>query len=230
MGKILVVAPHPDDETLGCGATLLRHKDDGDEIHWLIVTKRSEAFGYAKDKIERVVHQISEVKRLYDFDSVHQLDFDALSVDGSHMLQLVSKIGAVMKQIEPDTVFAPFPGDVHSDHRVIFDAVAGCGKWFRHPYVKRILAYEVISETDFDINPQNPTFRPNVFVDVSLYLEKKIQITTPPHNVLSRSSTQHDADRRLGGPSVIAEDGAISTELAQQRPDAGRRTHLNRQR
>src|SRR5215472_1231954 len=176
MGKILVVAPHPDDETLGCGGTLLRHKDGGDEIHWLIVTKRSEEFGYAKAKIERLVHQISEVKRLYNFDSVHHLDFDALNIDDSKLLQLVSKIGAVMKHIEPDTVYAPFSGDVHSDHRVIFDAVAGCAKWFRYPYVKRILAYEVISETDFDINPQNPTFRPNVFVDISLYLERKLQI------------------------------------------------------
>ena len=176
MGKILVVAPHPDDETLGCGGTLLRHKDHKDEIHWLIVTKMSEEFGYAKAKIQRRVQEINEVKRLYNFDSLHQLDFAALAIAGSQLLQLVCKIGAVMKQIEPDTVYAPFSGDVHSDHRVIFDAVAACGKWFRYPYVKRILAYEVISETDFDINPQNSTFRPNVFVDISPYLEKKCQI------------------------------------------------------
>ena len=37
--KILVVAVHPDDETLGCGGTLLKHKDSGDEINWLICTK-----------------------------------------------------------------------------------------------------------------------------------------------------------------------------------------------
>ena len=36
--KILAIAPHPDDETLGCGGTLLKHKNNGDEINWLIIT------------------------------------------------------------------------------------------------------------------------------------------------------------------------------------------------
>ena len=46
--KILVIAPHPDDETLGCGGTLLRHKANGDEISWVIVTDISVDTGWSE--------------------------------------------------------------------------------------------------------------------------------------------------------------------------------------
>ena len=48
--KILIISPHPDDETLGCGGTILNHKDKGDEINWLIVTKMFEKNGWKKKR------------------------------------------------------------------------------------------------------------------------------------------------------------------------------------
>ena len=52
MKNIIVVAPHPDDETLGCGGTLLKHSKNGDRIHWLIVTKMTKEVGYTKSKFQ----------------------------------------------------------------------------------------------------------------------------------------------------------------------------------
>ena len=49
--KILAIAPHPDDETLGCGGTLYKHKAESDEIYWLIVTGISEDTGWANDAV-----------------------------------------------------------------------------------------------------------------------------------------------------------------------------------
>ena len=73
-----------------------------------------------------------------------------------------------------ETIFVPHPADVHSDHRVVFDAVSACTKWFRYPSVKRVLAYETLSETDFGLGTNQP-FRPNVFVDVEHFFIKKLQ-------------------------------------------------------
>jgi len=63
---------------------------------------------------------------------------------------------------------------VHTDHRAVFDAAAACTKWFRYPSVKRVLAYETLSETDFGLGTELG-FRPNVFVDISPFLERKLQ-------------------------------------------------------
>jgi LmbE family N-acetylglucosaminyl deacetylase len=77
---------------------------------------------------------------------------------------LVGKISEIFPDFQPDEVLLPYPGDVHSDHRVTFEAASACTKWFRYPSVKRVLAYETPSETDFGIDPRDSGFKPNVFV------------------------------------------------------------------
>jgi LmbE family N-acetylglucosaminyl deacetylase len=71
-------------------------------------------------------------------------------------------------------VILPYYGDVHSDHRTAFDAAVACTKIFRHPYVKRILAMEIPSETEFACG--HGVFAPNLYLDISGYLDKKIEI------------------------------------------------------
>jgi len=68
MNKVLIIAVHPDDETLGCGGTLLKHKNNEDEIHWVIVTDIKEAEGFKKEVIDKREKEIKEVEKLYDFD------------------------------------------------------------------------------------------------------------------------------------------------------------------
>jgi N-acetylglucosamine malate deacetylase 1 len=72
--------------------------------------------------------------------------------------------------------YLPFPGDVHSDHEVVFDACVACSKSFRYPFIRRILAYETLSETEFGISPEVSGFRPNLWVDISSYMVQKIEI------------------------------------------------------
>ena len=92
------------------------------------------------------------------------------------MKVLVNYISGVVAGFQPDEVLLPYPGDVHSDHRVTFEAVSACTKWFRHRTVKRVLAYETLSETDFGIDPRDAQFKPNLFVNISDYLEQKLQL------------------------------------------------------
>ena len=173
--KILFVAPHPDDETLGCGGAILRHRDEGDDIHWMIVTCMSPEGGYSKEQIEKRGAEIGSVKEAYGFSSVHELGFPTVTLDTVPMAEMVGAVAKVVKELSPEVIYVPFRGDAHSDHAVVFDAVAACSKWFRYPSIRKVMVYETLSETDFGYG-ERMGFRPNVFVDISPYLEHKIKI------------------------------------------------------
>ena len=175
MKKILVVAPHPDDETLGCGGTLLRHKAEGDQVHWLIVTAMRAGKGFSEERIQARENEIKKIEQLYRFTSTHQLRLPTTRLDTLGTVELIERIGEELTLITPEVIYVPHSGDAHSDHQVVFDAVAACTKWFRYPTVKRVLAYETLSETDMSINPGAPAFCPNIFVDVSAHLDMKVK-------------------------------------------------------
>jgi N-acetylglucosamine malate deacetylase 1 len=176
LNKILVVAPHPDDETLGCGGTILRHKYDNDEVHWLIITGITEKDGFSKEKIVTRDSEIEQVSRIYNFNSTTRLEFPTTKLDEVPMSQLVNSISNVVNSIKPTIIYLPYRGDIHTDHKYVFDAMIACTKWFRYNSIKRILSYETLSETEFGINPDNNFFRPNVFVNIKDFLEKKVEI------------------------------------------------------
>ncbi len=172
--KTIVIAPHPDDEILGVGGTLMRRNAEGEKIAWLIVTGITAEAGWSDEKIKQRADEIKRVTELIGFDSVFELNFPTTQLDQVSMSDLVAAISNVFKKFEPEEVFVPHPSDVHTDHRIVFDAVASCTKWFRYPSVKRVLAYETVSETDFGLGT-NQAFRPNVFVNIEPYLAEKLQ-------------------------------------------------------
>ncbi len=176
MSAILVIAPHPDDETLGCGGTLLRHKADGDAIHWLIVTDMENGTGLPKSRIEARNKEITAVTEAFGFASVTRLGLPPSGLDAVPLADIIGKMGKAFESIGPEVIYVPFPGDVHTDHRRVFDAASACSKWFRHPSVRKVIACEIPSETDFGIDPSRRPFRPNLFVDISAHLDEKIRI------------------------------------------------------
>lgn len=173
----LVVSPHPDDETLGCGGILLRHRAKGDITHWAIVTALTTEGGYTEDQIARRAGEIDAVRAHYRFSSVHELGLLTARLDVYPIAELVQKLATVFTEVMPEVVYLPHGGDVHSDHSIVSHATIACTKWFRHSSVRRVLAYETLSETDFAIDPTALGFRPNVYVDISEYLDEKISIS-----------------------------------------------------
>lgn len=173
VARTLVIAPHPDDEVLGVGGTLLRRKAEGATIAWLIVTSISVESGWSEGKVRLRADEIKRVTQLFGFDEVFMLNFPATQLDQVPMRDLVSAVSNVFRSFEPEEVFVPHPSDVHTDHRIVFDVAASCTKWFRYPSVKRVLAYETLSETDFGLGT-NQGFRPNVFVDIEPFLNGKL--------------------------------------------------------
>jgi len=175
MNRVLVVAVHPDDETLGCGGTLLRHKDEGDEIHWLIATEVKKSDGFDQEVVLKRNNEIKDITNFYDFNSVNRLDISTTKVDEMSVSHLINKISSVVDEIKPNILYLPFKSDVHSDHRHIFNAVYSCTKSFRYPFIKKIYMMETLSETEFALSTREDSFIPNVFVDISQHIRRKIE-------------------------------------------------------
>ena len=174
MSKILVIAPHPDDETLGCGGTLFRYKQGGDELFWLIVTGISVDAGWSDEAVKKRDAEIDAVTEKYEFEDVFNFRLPTTKIDTFPISDLIKKITAVYKKVEPEIIHMPFVYDVHTDHQLIAKAIQSTFKWFRYPSIKRVLMYETLSETEFNFM-EDRTFRPNVFVNISDQLDDKIE-------------------------------------------------------
>jgi LmbE family N-acetylglucosaminyl deacetylase len=173
---VLVIAVHPDDETLGCGGTILRHKKLGDAVHWLIVTEMRLENGYTKDDMATREAEIKAVARRYGMDAVHFLGLPTTRLENEPRRNIVEQIAKVLKIVRPEVLYLPFKSDIHGDHKVTFEAAFSCTKSFRQPYLKRILMMETVSETEFAAPVSGEYFMPNVFINVSKFIESKIEI------------------------------------------------------
>ncbi|MDH5717000.1 MAG: PIG-L family deacetylase [Spirochaetia bacterium] len=176
MNKILVIAVHPDDETLGAGGTLLKHKAQGDSIHWVIATDIKISDGFSIEEVDKREKEIGNVKDLYQFDTCHRLGLSTIKTDEYSSNHIIAMISRVILALKPNIIFLPFKSDAHSDHRIIFNAAYSCTKSFRYPFIKKIYMMETLSETEFAPSTKEDSFVPNVFVNISEFLEKKIEI------------------------------------------------------
>lgn len=171
--KSIVIAPHPDDEVLGVGGTILRRIDEGHKVALIIVTSASDLLNWTKSQVEVRSLEIIKIKNFFGFDEVYQLNFPAACLDKVGEGNIVQKISEVFKIFEPNEVFIPHPSDVHGDHKIVGNASISASKWFRHPCISKIIAYETLSETEFNISAIN-AFKPNYFINIENYLENKI--------------------------------------------------------
>lgn len=162
---VLVVSVHPDDETLGCGGTIIKHLCQGDEVHCVFITS-------GNSNQELLVKRIHD---LYGFTSVATLNFKELHLH-EMLNELIGSLSQIVSTIHPHILYIPNRSDAHSDHRAVFSAIMACSKSFRYPFIEQILMCEVISETDFSpILPEN-IFMPNYFVDITGEFAKKKDI------------------------------------------------------
>ncbi len=176
MSTVLVIAPHPDDEVLGVGGTILRHVSTGDSVHVVICTRGQEE-RFPKAQVERVQAEAKSVHALLGLASSHALDLPAAMLDTIPAADVNAALGRVFAAVSPDTVYVPHVGDVHRDHQIIFNAAMVCSRptGSSAPAPSRILAYETVSETDWNAAPITPSFVPNVYVDITRYIDRKLE-------------------------------------------------------
>ena len=177
INSILVVAVHPDDETLGCGATLLKLVNSGVSIHWLIVTS-AHIPDYSADQITVQSEQVEKVRQAYSFESLTWLKYPTTHLEAYPFVSLIDGLRSCLSQVRPEWVFIPNRSDVHSDHRVVFHALSAVFKPIHmHSLgIKRILACETNSETEAAFPLPENAFLPTIIFDVSETFERKLEI------------------------------------------------------
>jgi len=170
--NIMVFSPHPDDETLGAGGYLLKKKDEGNSIGWFNFTNVDIKYGFDEDRVDKRNTEIKNVKEKYGFDYFFNFNLQPSKLDTYGYHFLIVEVSKQIKFFRPDVVLIPFRYDSHSDHKVVYDTVLSCTKTFRYPFIKMVLAMEIISETNYSTY----SFNPNYYVDISNYIEKKLEI------------------------------------------------------
>ncbi len=176
MAKVGFIAVHPDDESLGCGGTILKHKANSDDIIWIILTKLTEKRGISKEVIKKRIREINQVSRAYHFHKVYALDHETTQLDSASKPALINELSSIFNKHKIDSLYIPNRSDIHSDHRIAFECIMSASKTFNHPYIHKIFMYECISETEFAPALLENAFVPNYFVDISKYMDKKIKI------------------------------------------------------
>lgn len=171
--NVLVVSPHPDDETLGAGGTICRYVDEGHEVFWLNVTTMRNSGLFTEEMMKHREKQMQDVVKFLGIKKLYQLDFPTTKLGEIRTSQAIGEISKIISEVKPEIVILPDYNDAHSDHKYVFEWCYACTKTFRYPYVKQVMTMEILSETDFG-RPESP-FLPNYYVDISNYMDDKIE-------------------------------------------------------
>ncbi|SDL79860.1 PIG-L deacetylase family protein [Aliiruegeria lutimaris] len=187
-GPALVIAPHPDDEVLGAGGTIARMTEGGRAIHVAIVT-RGQPPRFDAAQIARVQAEAAAAHAHLGITESHWLDFPAAELSEHPHSALNAGLGALVRNLSPSLILAPHPGDIHLDHQLSFLSTLVASRPHQASYPATIAVYETLSETNWNAPYLTPPFTPNVFVDISATLERKLaafqlfasQVRPAPH-------------------------------------------------
>ncbi len=179
--KVLIFAAHPDDEVLGCGGTIAYHRKKGDVVGVCYLSEGvSSRFNYIKKnewKNESLLRKDMAIKAssILDFQIIKFLDLPNLRMEDQSKLEIVKDILCIIKAFNPEIVYVNFPGDLNTDHQVTFKTVFTALRPHPSNNVKILRCYEVLSSTDWSANIDEPTFKPDTYVDITDFVEKKIE-------------------------------------------------------
>jgi LmbE family N-acetylglucosaminyl deacetylase len=172
--RVLVIAPHPDDEVLGAGGTVARLSDAGTEVTVAIVTKGGPPL-FAKAATAKVRCEAHSAHAHLGVARTVFLDHPAARLDQVPHHELNRTLGELLRAVAPETLLLPFVGDIHLDHQLTFLSAMVAARPHGVESPARILCYETMSETNWNAPLLAPSFVPNVFVDISAQLERKLE-------------------------------------------------------
>jgi LmbE family N-acetylglucosaminyl deacetylase len=172
-GKILVIAPHLDDETIGVGGTIKKLIELRFNIQILVVGGHLPPL-YSKKNYEITKKESIKAIKTLGPKKTYYLDIPATEYHKDYYQIINKKISEVVNTFKPRTVFIPFP-DRHIDHRTIFDCAMVNTRPNKKYYPKFILAYETLSETHWNAPYIEPNFVPNFFIDIDKSIKYKIK-------------------------------------------------------
>ncbi|MCX6235998.1 MAG: PIG-L family deacetylase [Bacteroidia bacterium] len=172
--KVLIIAPHPDDEVLGCGAIIKRFTEQGNTVYILIVT-RGSAKMYSDDGIAKVRKQALQAHALLGVKETIFFDYPAPELDVISKAAISSSISELITRLKIEILFIPHRGDIHHDHHIVFNAALVAARPVGNYTIKTIYAYETLSETEWAAPYTNDAFIPNHFVNIERYMPYKLE-------------------------------------------------------
>jgi len=173
--KVLFIAPHPDDETIGAGGVISRHIAMGDEISWCVVTQGYTP-SWSADTLIKARQQIDAVQEYYGFKNVYRLGFPTVKLNTVPHIELCNALQGVISEIKPDIVYTSSRNDANMDHRIVYDCTLVATRPLPGNIVRRVLSYEIGYTHHFGTPSGAAIFQPNVFVNISDYLETKLKV------------------------------------------------------
>lgn len=174
MKRILVIAPHPDDELLGAGGMIIKNLKEGNEVYVCVVTIGTAPL-FDPELCKKNNQDAADCHKAIGVTKTFFLDLPSTMLESIPRYELNGKILKVVREVQPEEVFIPHYGDMQKDHQMVADAamVAVRPKYF--PQVKKVYAYETLSETGWNAPSVANEFIPNVWVDISDVLEEKLK-------------------------------------------------------
>ena len=168
--RVAAVSAHPDDETFGAGGTLARHVARGDEVHACIVTK-----AYSPDWPETAIQlhrsQTSKALDILGIEKVRFLEFPTVKLNVVPGNELNDKIGEFIDDVDPQVVYAPFSGDLNSDHQIVSRSVSIAVRPTPENKIT-VLFFEILSSTEWGRMFLQTNFSPNVSVNIASTIEQ----------------------------------------------------------
>jgi LmbE family N-acetylglucosaminyl deacetylase len=177
MANILIVAPHCDDEILGCGGVMAKFHSEGHRVFVSIVTNghlgAPELF--KKAGTEKVRAEARAAHRFLGVSETFFLDYPAPRLDSIASYKLSISIEKVVRENSITDLYIPHRGDIHKDHRITYESALVAARPINNNPVKRVYAYETLSETEWAAPFSDEAFIPTVFHDIDGFLSAKIE-------------------------------------------------------
>ena len=197
--RVLVIAPHPDDELIGAGGTIAKRSRRGDEVYVCVVTKGTPPI-FSEDFIEQGRKECRMADTMLGVKQTIFLDLPAVMLETVPRYQLNGKIDEVVKKIKPDEVYIPHRGDMQIDHQMVVDAsMVALRPKFSH-VVKRIYAYETLSETGWNIPNAANEFISTAYEDITDTFSLKMEAM----GIFKSQLSDFPAARSLGAIEALA--------------------------
>jgi len=173
MNTVLVVAPHMDDEVLGCGGAIARHVKAGDTVHVCFIAHRkyNNTFDSARNDIEK--QHAAKAQALLGYQEAVYFDLEDECLDQS-IQDIVIPLEAYITDLKPSILYGPFLGDNNQDHRAVANALRVASRPMVTQFIKKIYAFEVPSSTDQSPPIQENAFLPSFFINIEEAIDTKI--------------------------------------------------------
>lgn len=186
--KLVVISPHPDDETLGAGGTIARLVNQGTEVSVLVVSGHLPPI-YDESAFNQTQFEAQQAFQILGVNDYEFLKIPATLVNNVPVADLNKQVSKFILNRNPDCVLIPFP-DRHIDHRIIFDASVVACRPNHSDFPRTVLCYETLSETHWNVPGVEPAFIPDLFVDISEQLDTKIAALKQYDSQISNSKSR----------------------------------------